>query len=40
MSSVSLEEEFCLDPAIVHLNHAGVGPWPHRTVETLCHRRT
>jgi cysteine desulfurase / selenocysteine lyase len=36
MSSVSLEEEFCLDPAIVHLNHAGVGPWPHRTVETLC----
>jgi cysteine desulfurase / selenocysteine lyase len=36
MSSVSLEEEFCLDPAIVHLNHAGVGPWPHRTVEAIC----
>lgn len=36
MSALSLEEEFSLDPSIVHLNHAGVGPWPRRTVEAVC----
>lgn len=36
MSTLDLEKEFPLDASIIHLNHAGVGPWPLRTVETVC----
>lgn len=28
-------EEFPLDPDLIHLNHAGVAPWPQRTVEAI-----
>ncbi|MCM8854666.1 MAG: aminotransferase class V-fold PLP-dependent enzyme [Candidatus Thiodiazotropha sp.] len=27
---------FSLDPAIIHLNHAAVGPWPDATVAAVC----
>jgi selenocysteine lyase/cysteine desulfurase len=27
--------EFPLDPDLVHLNHAGVGPWPQRTIDAI-----
>lgn len=30
-----LDLEFPLDPELVHLNHAGVAPWPRRTVEAV-----
>lgn len=36
MSAYKPEKEFPLDPSIIHLNHAGVGPWPRRTVEAIC----
>lgn len=36
MSAYNPEKEFPLDPSIIHLNHAGVGPWPRRTVEAIC----
>ena len=29
--------EFSLDDEIIHLNHAAVGPWPTRTVDTIKH---
>lgn len=31
----SFVDEFPLDSGLVHLNHAGVGPWPRRTAEAL-----
>jgi cysteine desulfurase/selenocysteine lyase len=31
MATFPYEAEFPLDPAIIYLNHAGVGPWPLRT---------
>lgn len=30
-----LPEEFQLDPGLCHLNHAGVAPWPRRSVEAV-----
>ncbi|QIK37402.1 aminotransferase class V-fold PLP-dependent enzyme [Caldichromatium japonicum] len=30
-----MDSEFLLDPALCHLNHAAVGPWPRRTVEAV-----
>lgn len=29
------EHEFPLDPDVLHLNHAAVGPWPRRAVEAV-----
>lgn len=31
----ALDREFGLDGDILHLNHAGVGPWPNRTVQAI-----
>ena len=33
---IDLAAEFPLDPALVHLNHAGVAPWPARTRRAVC----
>jgi cysteine desulfurase / selenocysteine lyase len=30
-----MHPEFPLDPAIIHLNHAGLSPWPRRTAEAV-----
>ncbi len=30
-----IEEEFPQDPGLLYLNHAGVAPWPRRTVEAV-----
>lgn len=30
-----LPDEFPLDPGLCHLNHAGVAPWPRRSVEAV-----
>jgi len=30
-----LASEFPLDPDVLHLNHAGVGPWPQTTVDAI-----
>lgn len=35
MTAINLDDEFPLDKSIVHLNHAGVGPWPRRTVDAV-----
>lgn len=32
-----MHPEFPLDAGITHLNHAGVAPWPKRTVEAVTH---
>lgn len=32
---INLETEFALDPDLVHLNHAAVGPWPQRTANAV-----
>ncbi len=32
-----MHPEFPLSESIIHLNHAGVGPWPKRTVEVIKH---
>lgn len=34
-SHLSMESEFPLNDNIVHLNHAGVAPWPKRTIEII-----
>jgi selenocysteine lyase/cysteine desulfurase len=31
----SIAEAFPLDPSVIHLNHAAVGPWPWSTVATV-----
>ncbi|MDX5332797.1 MAG: aminotransferase class V-fold PLP-dependent enzyme [Gammaproteobacteria bacterium] len=31
----ALAREFGLDEDVLHLNHAGVGPWPNRTVQAI-----
>jgi selenocysteine lyase/cysteine desulfurase len=36
MNKKNLDAEFPLDPELSHLNHAGVGPWPRSTQETIC----
>lgn len=33
--SAMYENEFPLDPDVLHLNHAAVGPWPRRAVEAV-----
>ena len=30
-----IAREFHLDPALIHLNHAAIGPWPQRTVAAV-----
>jgi cysteine desulfurase / selenocysteine lyase len=30
-----MHPEFPLEPGLIHLNHAAVGPWPRRTVEAV-----
>lgn len=30
-----VQQEFSLDPDLIHLNHAAVGPWPKRTKDTV-----
>ena len=32
---MSYKLEFALSPDVLHLNHAGVGPWPRRSVEAI-----
>lgn len=36
MKKTDLATEFPLDTNLVHLNHAGVGPWPRSTKEIIC----
>jgi len=36
MKKTDLATEFPLDTNLVHLNHAGVGPWPRSTQEIIC----
>jgi cysteine desulfurase/selenocysteine lyase len=36
MKKINLDTEFPLDAKLVHLNHAGVGPWPRSTKEIIC----
>jgi len=36
MKKTDLATEFPLDTDLVHLNHAGVGPWPRSTQEIIC----
>lgn len=36
MPNDPIATEFDLDPDIVHLNHAGVSPWPRRTAAAIC----
>jgi selenocysteine lyase/cysteine desulfurase len=36
MKKTDLATEFPLDTNLVHLNHAGVGPWPRGTQEIVC----
>ncbi|RMG58820.1 MAG: aminotransferase class V-fold PLP-dependent enzyme [Gammaproteobacteria bacterium] len=36
MTPESAADEFPLDPALCHLNHAGVAPWPRRAVQAAC----
>ena len=33
--TIDLTAEFPLDPDLIHLNHAAVGPWPQRTVRAV-----
>jgi len=33
--TTDLTSEFPLDPDLIYLNHAAVGPWPRRTVEAI-----
>ncbi len=35
MFSSELLQEFALDPALIHLNHAAMAPWPRRTVAAV-----
>ena len=34
---MNFEEEFSLASNVLHLNHAGVGPWPRKTVAAIRH---
>jgi len=34
-SPLDISAEFPLDPGLCHLNHAGVAPWPRRSVEAV-----
>ena len=36
MNVIDTNSEFPLEPGLVHLNHAGVGPWPKSTQEIIC----
>ena len=36
MNVIDINSEFPLDSGLVHLNHAGVGPWPKSTQEIIC----